>query len=296
MRLLRHRLHSDGPIRHAAVIEYELTDDRVTIADRWTYVWGARRRPFIHPLRSAGGSVLTCDAPDDHPWHHGLWFTIKFVNGENFWEEYDDYGVLRHVGPPEVHQQDGRLDVRGSLQWVRPDRSTVVLAEHRVLTHHELGADSYRIDLDTSLVPQVDVVFDRTPFTTWGGYGGLTLRGAPSWRDTRLLLSDGSEHQQIHGVPARWCDLRGLTDAGPAGVAMFDHPGNPRHPVPWYASTRADTYGDGWANFVNAAFLWDAPVTVAAGESLRMRHGVLVYGEALDRQAIDGAHEAYLSS
>ena len=29
--------------------------------------------------------------------------------------------------------------------------------------------------------------------------------------------------------------------------------------MPWYGSTRADTYGDGWANFVNAAFLWDEP-------------------------------------
>ena len=72
----------------------------MTIADRWTYEWSARRRPFIHPLHTPSGLVLTRDAPDDHPWHHGLWFTIKFVNGENFWEEYDEYGVLRHAGPP----------------------------------------------------------------------------------------------------------------------------------------------------------------------------------------------------
>ncbi len=46
--------------------------------------------------------VLTRDAPDDHPWHHGLWFTIKFVDEDNFWEEMAPYGVLRHDGPPEV--------------------------------------------------------------------------------------------------------------------------------------------------------------------------------------------------
>ena len=32
-----------------------------------TYVWGARRRPFVHPLRSPAGDVLTVDAPADHP-------------------------------------------------------------------------------------------------------------------------------------------------------------------------------------------------------------------------------------
>ena len=66
---------------------------------------------------------------------------------------------------------------------------------------------------------------------------------------------------------------------------MLDHPGNPRSPSPWYASTRADTYGEGWANFVNAAFLWDEPLTVAADETLALRYRVIVHDGrwALDR-------------
>ena len=53
---------------------------------------------------------------------------------------------------------------------------------------------------------------------------------------------------------------------------MFDHPSNPRYPTPWYGSTKADTYGEGWANFFNAAFLWDESMTVSAGDSLRLRY------------------------
>ena len=104
-----------------------------------------------------------------------LWFTIKFVNEENFWEEYDAYGVLRHVDTTTVH-------------WIRPDRETVVIVDERTLTHVELGDDAYAIDWDITLTPQVDVVLDRTEFTTWGGYGGLALRGRGDWTDTRLLL------------------------------------------------------------------------------------------------------------
>ena len=92
-------------------------------------MWSARRRPFVHPLRTPSGLVLTRDAPDDHPWHHGLWFTIKFVNGENFWEEYDEYGVLRHDGPPTSRSTTTRLMVVGVLAWIRPDRETVVIDE-----------------------------------------------------------------------------------------------------------------------------------------------------------------------
>ena len=75
----------------------------------WTYHWGARKRPFLHPVTTPGGQVLTRDAPEDHPWHHGLWFTIKFVNEENFWEEYDAYGVLRHQGEPTVEGDSVRV-------------------------------------------------------------------------------------------------------------------------------------------------------------------------------------------
>ncbi|MDP1804349.1 MAG: PmoA family protein [Acidimicrobiales bacterium] len=231
----------------------------------WTYV-ADHRRPHVHPLRTPAGTVLTRDAPDDHPWHHGLWFTIKYVNGENFWETYDAYGVLRHIDDTTIH-------------WIRPDRETVVLVETRVLAEVDLGVDdAYALDWDVTLVPAVDVVLDRTPFTTWGGYGGLTLRGRGDWTDTRLLLSDGTAHDRVLGVDGHWLDLSGTVESAEAGVLLLDHPSNPRHPVPWYASTRADTYGDeGWSNFVNAAFLWHSALEVAAGESLSFRFRVVVH-------------------
>lgn len=274
------------------MIDVEVTDRDLTVDGRWTYVWSASRRPYIHPLRTPSGLVLTRDAPDDHPWHHGLWFTIKFVNGENFWEEYDEYGVLRHDGPPEVDVGTDEVAVAGTLQWVRPDRATVVLDETRRFTHRRLGADAYAIDVDVALTPRIDVVLDRTPFTTWGGYGGLTLRGNEKWADTRLLLADRSVHQQIHGRPARWCDL----SSAAGGVTIVDHPDNPRSPTPWYGSTQADTYGDGWANFFNAAFLWDEPLDVAAGDALDLRYRVVVHDGEWDSERITAAVDGFVST
>ena len=60
---------------------------------------------------------------------------------------------------------------------------------------------------------------------------------------------------------------------------MLDHPANVSFPTPWYASTRAATYGDGWANFFNAAFLWDGPVDIGAGSTFEHRHRVVVHSE-----------------
>lgn len=273
-------------------------DGALTVADRWTYGFGHRRHPCIHPLRTPAGTTLTVDAPDDHPWHHGLWFAVKFVDGENFWEEMDPYGVQRHRDdPPVVVEQDasGQIVVSGWLDWVAPDRTTVVLREWRVLTHVPLDTASYAIDVVEELHASADVVLDRTPWNgLWGGYGGLTLRGRPEWVDTRLLLPDGESHDRLLGVPATGVDLTGTVDGASVGIAILDHPDNAASPVPWYASTRAATYGDeGWSNFVCAAFLWEGPVDVRAGDVLRRLHRVVVHDGAWTGDDLRDAITAY---
>lgn len=262
----------------------------------WTYDWHDRPRPFVHPVRTPAGHVLTVDAPADHPWHHALWFTIKFVDGDNFWEEFGDFGLLRQAATPAVaHLGHGAERATSDLVWVRPDGREAV-RQHLVLTHHPITGDAHALDWDVTLVADDEVVYDRTPFTTWGGYGGLTLRGRPDWHDTELRLPDGAPRERVLGERAPWCALAGPIAPGElvepvepverdgtaddpiVGVALFDHPANPRFPTPWYASTRADTYGqEGWSNFANAAFLWDEPLTVAAGEPLHLRHRVVVH-------------------
>jgi hypothetical protein len=262
----------------------------------FTYEWAARKRPFLHPVATPSGTVLTRNAPEDHPWHHGLWFTIKLVNDENFWEEYDAYGVLRHVEEPKISTIDGvtRWYITGELNWIRPDRETVIIVEHRSFATRRLDDTAYAIDVSTTLTPRADVVLDRTPFTTWGGYGGLAFRGRGDWTDTRLLLDDGETRDRVLGDQSRWCDLSGSVDGGDAGVAILSHATSPRHPVPWYGSTKADTYGeDGWSNFLNAAFLWDGPLSVATDESLNLRYRVVVHDGVWDAERCEQAWQDY---
>jgi hypothetical protein len=268
----------------------------VTVEERWTYVHAARKKPYLHPVLTPSGHCLTRVEPEDHPWHRGIWFTIKHVDGDNFWEEMPPYGVLRHDGPPSV---DGDT-VSGALTWTRPDRETVAMTEHRSLAHVDLGGDAYGIDVEIVLTPMADTVLDRTEFTTWGGYGGLSLRGRPDWTDTRLLLADSSEHQRLLGVPSTWCDLSGTVDAASGatgGIAFLDHPGNPRHPVPWYGSTRAATYGDeGWSNFLNAAFLFHEPLGAPAGDPLRFRYRLAVHDGIWDHARAAAAYDQWVTT
>lgn len=248
----------------------------------WVAVWESTR-PHVHPLRTLAGRTLTVDAPSDHPWHHGLWSTIKYVNGTNFWEEHGEFGrlVTRDVTAGGV----------ATIDWLTP-AGVVAVREQRRLGHRPIDDRSYAIEWTFALTAPAPTVFDRTPFTTWGGYGGLTLRGAPDWNDTELRLADGSRREVVHGARGPWCAL--VSDA--ATVAIFDHPANPRWPTPWYGSTRAATYGDGWANFLNAAFLWDAPLALDTGATLCRRHLVVVADGPLDAAALDAHHARWTQS
>jgi hypothetical protein len=260
-------------------------------AGGWTYAWDHRRKPHLHPVATPSGQVLTRVEPPDHPWQRGIWFVVKFVDGDNFWEEGDPagWGVQRHTGPPEVTP----TSVTGDLVWIRPDRETVAIHEHRRLTHVPLD-DAYAIDWDVTLTAPADAVLDRSPYMgVWGGYSGLAFRGRDDWADTRLLLDDGVDHDRVAPQRSRWCDLSGPT----SGITLLDHPTNPSHPVPFYATTRAGAgYGEGWSNTVYPAFLWDAPLALPAEETLSFRYRIVIHDHPWTTPTAQAAWSTYATT
>ena len=275
-------------LTHDIGTSIELVDPALGLA-RWRYVYAGRPKPYVHPLRTPAGHCLTNFEPHDHLWHRGLWYTFKFINGENFWEEHEPYGTQRTRSfSVIIHEPGGRLDFRTALDWLRPS-GEAVFHEERELGYEALGEEAYALDFATALTAAADLTLDRTPFTTWGGYGGLILRGNRNWVETRLLFPDGSTSDRPTGVPALWCDLSGKLDGGPdqtGGVAIFDHPANPRHPTPWYGTT-------GSGHYVNAAVLFHEPLRVATGEALRFRYRVLVHDGIWDVPRLQAAYDAY---
>lgn len=258
----------------------------------WRYVYGGKPKPFFHPLRTPAGHCVTLFEPHDHLWHRGLWFTIKYINGENFWEEKEPLGRQRTLLPPMVqHLEGGAIRWESELLWERPEGAGAVFREKRGISYRSLETGTYALDWDIELTAQADLLLDRTPFTTWGGYGGLTLRGNRNWQETRLLFSDGSTSERPTGIRAKWCDLSGLFDGGErqsGGIAIFDHPQNLRSPSPWYGGT-------GSGHYFNAAFLFHEPLKVEAQEKLRFRYRVLVHDGVWEHERLGAAYESYVA-
>jgi hypothetical protein len=224
----------------------------------------ATAKPFFHPVTTPSGRCLSRARPSDHPWHLGLWFAVKFVNGDNFWEETEPFGRV-------VSRTPGLADA--VLDWVAPD-GRCPLIEHRTLATGFDG-NATCVDWHIRLTAAIDVLLDRTPYNgVWGGYGGLAFRGAGDWSDTSILLAgESAPDERVVGRRGAWC----LLSSEEASVLLLDHPSNPRHPTPWYGSTRNPIYGnEPWSNFINAAFLFDEPLALGPGETVDIRHRVLV--------------------
>ena len=249
-------------------------------------------KPFLHPVTTPSGALMTLIEPHDHLWHRGLWFTFKFVDGDNFWEERDPFGRQQVVHIPTMtHPSLAATAIQVDLDWLPPGGAAPVIAERRVFTV-ALDDDATRIDLDTTLIAARDVTLDRTPYTTWGGYGGLAFRGSPSWHPDRWTLDGRITDGPLLGETSPWCDVSGPIDGGSdrtAGIAIFDHPANPRHPTPWYT-------GSGAGNFLNPSPLFHAALLLPAGQPLRLRYRVLVHDGRWDAAEVRRHFDRYVSA
>lgn len=239
-------------------------------------------KPYFHPVLLGTGnqSPLTLASPHDHVHHRGLWFAWKFLNGENFWEERPGChgATMRRL---EV-EQDTRREVRwtADLDW-QLQHGDVLLSERRTLRVGRPSGDGdawrYPIDFDsifTAAQAPVHLSLLTVQEQAWGGYAGLGYRPARGMDvQAQVLTSNGPASTADKGVPARWADYSGGLDGSTqyGGIAIFDHPENPRHPPPFFVLS-PPPFG-----FLNPSFLFREGMTLSTGESLRLRYRVLVH-------------------
>ncbi len=259
-------------------------------------------KSFFHPVNTSQGHPLTLNAPYDHPWHHGLYFALKYINGVNFWEDHnagpDEYGRTRTIGKVDVNIETGKCTIHQNLNWEVLSSGFVFMDEQRLVTikqPDETGA--YRIDFDMTFhVKSEDLCLERTSPKEfeWGGYAGLSFRPVRSFAGGKVM---NAEHIKgvtaAHGTASKWCDYSGCLDGGvglTAGAAIFNHPGNERYPTPFYV------FDSGNLQFLQSALLFHEPLTLGQGETLRLRYGVYIHNNVLSKDHLEKAYQEYLNT
>ena len=247
-------------------------------------------RPYIHPLLAPDGvGELTENEPGHHLWQHGLYVGLNDVNGVGFWteglnnsKEYDGTFHPHPLAPPEI--TDNRADWNVTTDWRSP-HSEPMLTETQKWSLEDRG-DTLALDLEWELRAATDLQFGQY------SYGGLFLR--MPWRAENgadLLTSEGAAGpDEAEGKRARWIALAMPIpgrDAGPAGIAILDHPANPEHPAPWRVDSN---FGIAPSRCITGEWhLSRLAATVS-------RYRVFVYAGGISREAVEAEWRRFATS
>lgn len=244
-------------------------------------------KPYFYPLRTASGSIVTRHYPmeefpgetQDHPHHRGMFFSHGSVNGADFWG----------TEPTSTDPRKGRmalkkvLETRGgaksgtikaSFDGFGPD-GKLLMTETRTITFYsdpELRIIDYAITIESGQ----KLTFGDTKEGTFG------IRLATSLSEDRtgkMVNAEGRETEKnVWGKRSPWVDYYGQVDGKTVGVAIFDHPSNPRHPTYWhsraYGLFAANPFG---VRDFTADKTQDGSLTIEPGQHLSFRYRVVIH-------------------
>src|SRR5438046_9702444 len=98
----------------------------------------------------------------------------------------------------------------------------------------------------------------------------------------------------LWGKPSNWCDYSGAVGEEKVGVAILDHPENPRHPVRWHARAYGLFAANPWGLSVfTGDKTQDGSMTVEPGQSVRYRYRVIIHPGTVQEADIAGQYTKY---
>jgi len=278
------------------------TDSSLALLNHGRIVWQLNfnkkeGKPCFHPVGLIDGTVLTWLRPADHRWHRALWFSWKFINGLNYWEEDPKTGLsegrMEIVSINVIPHDDYSARIAMMLSYHRPGEPAVLTEKRLIAVSAPDKNGQYHIDWHSTFTAgEKDVVLDRTPLPGeeggkgFGGYAGLSVRMAKATRGWEFVDSEGRKDKEAHGKKARWVDFSGEIGEGKAaGVTIFDHPENLRHPSPWYVAKGMP--------YFSPAVLFNKSYTLAAGKSLTLRYRILIHPGRADKDILKSEWNAF---
>lgn len=198
-------------------------------------------KPFCYPLIGPGGAQLTRhwpmrEAPGedrDHPHHRSLWYAHGAVNGRDFWTESKNAGRIVHLEFIRVEsgRRQGVIESRNA--WRAVD-GTVVCTDRRRLRIQPTGPN-FLLDFEISLeASRGELKLGDTKEGTMAVRVAESMRLKGGLNRGRIVNSEGVRDGEAWGKRATWCDYSGPVEDRIVGIAIFDHPQNPRHPTWWH--------------------------------------------------------------
>jgi predicted dehydrogenase len=279
-------------------------------ATSWRFVFDTTRggKAFFEPVSVAGGPSLTNFKPADHPWHYGHWFSWKYINHVNYWEEDRTSGQAaghtRWSAPQIDARPDGGATIRMNVTYSRPTGETDLTEARRIDISPPAADGSYTIDWTMRFTAGKDgAVLDRTPMpgepngAINGGYAGLSVRLAASPLAVAFATTEGPVPEFVRDRARPSAPAAGASfsyEGQPVGaIAFLSDPANTQGKAAWYminSPAPADF------RFMCAAILAPAVKTIPAGGTLDLKYRVALQKGAWTPEALTAAMTRWLGT
>jgi hypothetical protein len=237
-------------------------------------------KPYLHPIRTRAGHLVSLFRPWDHVWHKGIALSLPHVGEENFWGgptyvhgqfyvQLENNGTQLHRRFTRMEQVDGTAELVHDLDWNTQDGAPW-LTERRALSARLLSAEAFETELRNVSGADLAIGSPTTKGRENAGYGGLFWRGPRAFTGGRLVTAEGSgSGTDMRGQRHEWMGFAGRHDDvdGTSLVLMVDDPSNPHHPPQWFA--RSEEFA-----CLNPAPFFSEELTIPNGEAVRFRYGV----------------------
>src|SRR5579864_9316786 len=99
--------------------------------------------------------------------------------------------------------------------------------------------------------------------------------------------------KDVWGQRSNWVDYSGAIDGEKLGVAMFDHPANPGHPVRWHSRDYGLFALNPWGQRAFDPKAEESHITLAPGGSLHFRWRVLIHAGDTESAHIAELYQKY---
>jgi len=267
----------------------------------WQFSFATNQaKPCFHPLAVTGSEPLTHFRPADHKWHYGLWFSWKYINHVNYWEEDKSghsEGTTKWETPKITTRKDGAAEIKMTLHYVSPSNVTM-MTEQRDIRVSAPGHDGgVAIDWTGKFTAGDEpLVLDRTPMPgeehgqVNGGYAGFSLRAAQSPATCEFVTIEGpvTKFESDRARPSSKAAACNVTQKGRTdGVAILSHTSNTGGDSPWYMVNSKSMH------WFSPVLLAPAPKKVKPHESFTWKFRVITRAGAWTPKGLGEAAEKY---
>jgi len=204
------------------------------------YRYANQGKPILYPVIGPYGIPMTRHYPmkegvpgesGDHHHHQSIHYNHP-VSGIDFWHGRGG-AHIRNDEIVKAEVVDGKALIVSRNSWMHGEKR--ILSDTTEISSGTTEGGrfiDYKISIHAS---EREITFQDSK------EGSMSIRTHPALRlqgkvaKGSAINSEGVKGKAVWGKAAKWVNYWGPVDGKTVGIAIFDHPKNPRHPTTWHA-------------------------------------------------------------